>query len=439
MAAEENGHSSAVLEGEARLAQDPEQVAKAEERLKGDDEDFASLEEAVQQTWSGLQLAKEANREGEEVQEEDLQDDASKESLLEDLARLRLSATSESTATSHLPPKQRIKLYQPRTKVEQFEDILLESRMLDRAGLSSSLEDALAAVVSGDLLTEGADDVADVAGTAPLTVGQRLGLLHEYGVVDFEAADAIFSEEALPDVVPAPSMAANLENNENPPEPGQAVGDDEDENCECNSCDERLDVEREQRMEVERLRACWMRLRAEINRVYRLVMDGAWADAADKPDMEAAKECVHKLCWRDPHQLFQRLESGVKEFVLGLKLSLIELLQQQAKNPSLAQDFIKAVLSGYERLCMAAHHVSPALVSLEVEHLRRFSLTWEVLNKHLYHSIIYADPLIQNNVPIFISQVKTEKNGRLTQVLFFSFCSCVHCTRTRSTRRSTWS
>jgi len=74
-----------------------------------------------------------------------------------------------------------------------------------------------------------------------------------------------------------------------------------------------------------------------------LVMDGTWMDvsASDRPNMVETKERVHKLCGRDPHQLFQRLEAGVKEFVLELKLSLIELLQKQAKNPSLAQDFIK--------------------------------------------------------------------------------------------------
>jgi len=69
------------------------------------------------------------------------------------------------------------------------------------------------------------------------------------------------------------------------------------------------------------------------------------------------------------------------------------------------QIFIPDLLEGYEKLCAAAQHVSPALVDLEVEHLRRFSLTWEVLNKHLYQSIIYTDPLIENNLPIFLSQV----------------------------------
>lgn len=45
------------------------------------------------------------------------------------------------------------------------------------------------------------------------------------------------------------------------------------------------------------------------------------------------------------------------------------------------------------------------MVDLEKDHLSRFSLTWEILNKHLYQSLVYADPVIQNNLPILISQV----------------------------------
>ena len=123
-------------------------------------------------------------------------------------------------------------------------------------------------------------------------------------------------------------------------------------------------------------------------------------------DVNKAKERVSKLCWKDPHQLFQRLEACVKEFVLEVKLRLIELIQKQAKNASLAQDFIQELLCGYERLCNAAQHLSPALIDLELEHLGKFSLTWEILNKYLYQSIIYVDPLIQTNLPIFISQLR---------------------------------
>ena len=67
---------------------------------------------------------------------------------------------------------------------------------------------------------------------------------------------------------------------------------------------------------------------------------------------------------------------------------------------------ILGLLEGYQKLCDAAQKVSPALTDLEERHLSRFTLTWEVFNKHLYQLVIYTDPLIQNNLPIFISQVR---------------------------------
>ena len=51
---------------------------------------------------------------------------------------------------------------------------------------------------------------------------------------------------------------------------------------------------------------------------------------------------VRQLLWRDPHQLYQRLEAIVKDCVLEQKVKLIKLLKTQAKNPSLAQDFIQS-------------------------------------------------------------------------------------------------
>ena len=115
--------------------------------------------------------------------------------------------------------------------------------------------------------------------------------------------------------------------------------------CGCSSCEERQNIEDEQVQEVERLRSCWSQLREEVAKVYRMVLDGSWSSAdseGSRPDLTATKERVHRLCWRDAHQLYLRLEAGVKEFVLELKLKLIELLQKQAKNPSLAQEFIQS-------------------------------------------------------------------------------------------------
>ena len=53
------------------------------------------------------------------------------EKLLEEMLRLKLVG-SGGGASAMLPPKQRIKLYQPRSKLEQFEDILIESQLLDQ-------------------------------------------------------------------------------------------------------------------------------------------------------------------------------------------------------------------------------------------------------------------------------------------------------------------
>merc|ERR1719295_1758445 len=168
-------------------------------------------------------------------------------------------------------------------------------------------------------------------------------------------------------------------------------------------------MEAEKRAEVERLRTAWVEVREQIWKVYHQALGGESGDkTAVQSDMaDTVRPKVQELCNKDPHQLFQRLETGVRDIVVDIKLRLIELLQKQAKNPSLAQDFIQSLLESYERLCSAAQQVSPALIDLEMKHLNRFSFTWEVFNKHLYQCVIYADPMIQNNLPIFISQLRS--------------------------------
>ncbi len=48
----------------------------------------------------------------------------------------------------------------------------------------------------------------------------------------------------------------------------------------------------------------------------------------------------------------------------------------------------------------------PRFVPQELEHLKRFNLTWELHNKHLFHSIIYTDPVVQNSLPLLITQLR---------------------------------
>ena len=104
------------------------------------------------------------------------------------------------------------------------------------------------------------------------------------------------------------------------------------------------------------------------------------------------------------------------------------------------------LLDGYERLCNACQHLSPVMIELENEHLSQFSLTWEVLNKYLHQSIIYSDPIIQNNVPIFISQVRytfhqffctlEKKTYFKFLFIFIPFFSFDPYTKTRKTKES---
>jgi hypothetical protein len=57
--------------------------------------------------------------------------------------------------------------------------------------------------------------------------------------------------------------------------------------------------------------------------------------------------CCHlydcRLCARDPHQLFQRLESQVKEFVIEAKVRQLELLHREQQTPELAQIFLTGI------------------------------------------------------------------------------------------------
>lgn len=70
---------------------------------------------------------------------------------------------------------------------------------------------------------------------------------------------------------------------------------------------------------------------------------------------------------------------------------------------------IKIIFTGlieeYVQLLSSALQLSPAIDILLGPQLQRFGLTWEVLNKHLYQSLVYTHFDIQENLPRFIGQV----------------------------------
>lgn len=217
----------------------------------------------------------------------------------------------------------------PRSRLEQFEDILLESRLLEAA----------LPELSADL------------------------------TLDFDGECKASNASSGNGVQPWPPL---------PPQGGDGGEEPEEKfSCDCPNCSDHVKVEQERVEELERLRASWVEVREQVWKVYHLVLNDKWSNnsgepqaapqdvggaadgggplcssgsgsgdvnGSDRPDLVAIRNKVQELCGRDPHQLYQRLEAGIREFVLELKLKLIELLQNQAKNPSLAHEFIKSEL-----------------------------------------------------------------------------------------------
>ena len=95
--------------------------------------------------------------------------------------------------------------------------------------------------------------------------------------------------------------------------------------------------------ELLRLRQTWSEVREAVTQVYNLCMCSEESQREKPECLPNLKEKLRQLLWRDPHQLYQRLEQIVKDFVVEQKVKLIKLLRSQAKNPCLAQDFIQSM------------------------------------------------------------------------------------------------
>ncbi|PSN54996.1 hypothetical protein C0J52_02315 [Blattella germanica] len=150
----------------------------------------------------------------------------------------------------------------------------------------------------------------------------------------------------------------------------------DDKLCTCEACKDRRELATEQLEEMRRLQTYWMELRQYIRMVYRMAMEGRSVESNGADEYEAK----------------------MKDLVQKLLLDLFSL--------------VFSLLEGYDKLCLAAKQLTPLLQQLETEHLQRFNLTWEVLNKHLYQSCVYTDPLVQNNLPHYIGQLRNMLPGK---------------------------
>ncbi|XP_058526329.1 protein FAM193A isoform X2 [Ochotona princeps] len=186
--------------------------------------------------------------------------------------------------------------------------------------------------------------------------------------------------------------------------------------CSCEACSERRDISSEPDREPQQLQNYWSEVRYTVRCIYRQA-GTPLADDQDQslvPDKEGVKELVDRLCERDPYQLYQRLEQQAREYVLEVKVRLLRQLSTAAKakvpaglqGPPQAHHFISLLLEEYGALCQAARCISTFLSTLENEHLRKFQVTWELHNKHLFENLIFSEPLVQNSLPALLSQIR---------------------------------
>nr|XP_058157366.1 protein FAM193A isoform X3 [Dasypus novemcinctus] len=192
--------------------------------------------------------------------------------------------------------------------------------------------------------------------------------------------------------------------------------------CTCEACNERREISAETDRESQQLQNYWSEVRYMVRCVYRQA-GTPLADDQDQalvPDKEGMKELVDRLCERDPYQLYQRLEQQAREYVLEMKVRLLRQLSAASRvkapaalqGPPQAHQFISLLLEEYGALCQAARTISSFLGTLENEHLKKFQVTWELHNKHLFENLVFSEPLLQSNLPALVSQIR---RGTATQ------------------------
>ncbi|XP_067590998.1 protein FAM193A isoform X6 [Pseudorca crassidens] len=186
--------------------------------------------------------------------------------------------------------------------------------------------------------------------------------------------------------------------------------------CACEACSERREISAEAEREPQQLQNYWSEVRYTVRCIYRQA-GTPLADDQDQslvPDKEGVKELVDRLCERDPYQLYQRLEQQAREYVLEMKVRLLRQLSaaSRVKSPSALQgppqahQFISLLLEEYGALCQAARTISTFLGTLENEHLKKFQVTWELHNKHLFEDLVFSEPLLQSSLPALVSQIR---------------------------------
>ncbi|KAM8940167.1 protein FAM193A [Pelodytes ibericus] len=206
--------------------------------------------------------------------------------------------------------------------------------------------------------------------------------------------------------------------------------------CSCEACNERREISAETERESQQLQNYWSDVRYMIRCIYRQA-GTPLADDQDQtlvPEKDGMKDLVDRLCERDPYQLYQRLEQQAREYVLEMKVRLLKHLSlgfkvtSSIQGPPQAHQFISLLLEEYSALCQAACTIGTFLITLENEHLKKFQVTWELHNKHLFENLVFSEPLLQNSLPALVSQLRlgTASNDSYSEDMYSTLIQRYH-------------
>lgn len=182
----------------------------------------------------------------------------------------------------------------------------------------------------------------------------------------------------------------------------------------CQSCNRscvKPDVINDLAKEKERqqLRCCW----GEVRNIVRCIYREAGTSLADEEetvrnslDENRLRVKVDKLLKSDPAQLFEKLEIQAREYVREVKVRLVKYLTSCPLSPTHAKEFFTMLLDEYQALSKAFDILRPFFCKLDLEHLREFGLSWDLLHKHLFYTEIYRDPAVYGNLPGLITQLR---------------------------------
>ncbi|XP_076174417.1 uncharacterized protein LOC143150204 isoform X2 [Ptiloglossa arizonensis] len=196
--------------------------------------------------------------------------------------------------------------------------------------------------------------------------------------------------------------------------------------CSCDTHKAKRELFREELQKAMKFQNLWTELRQHIRTSFNAALEASRTPGSlqlqqNVLSVDNMHDIVLQLCKRDPRQLFMRLVSQAQEFVVEVKVRLLALLHDRSVN-NLAEIFLT---DDYDALISTASQISELVKPLK-DHLCKFNLSWDCFIKKLYQIYVYDDPLVQNNLPPFIGQLRkllplkgSEYQGLVHQYLSF--------------------